>query len=60
VLGSGGVGKTSLLSAIASTRPGSAVPLRPRPGAQAPTFVVCDWVLGDDDLAEIDGALPAR
>jgi hypothetical protein len=51
VLGSGGVGKTSLLAAIASTRPGSAIPPRPRAGASSPSFVVADWVLGDDDPA---------
>jgi hypothetical protein len=51
ILGGGGVGKTSLLAAIASTRPGSAVPPRPRPGATGPSFVVADWVLGDDDPA---------
>jgi hypothetical protein len=51
VLGAGGVGKTSLLAAIASTRPGSAVPVRPRPAAVGPSFVVADWVLGDDDPA---------
>jgi hypothetical protein len=51
VLGAGGVGKTSLLASVASTRPGSAVPPRPRAGATSPSFVVCDWVLGDDDIA---------
>jgi hypothetical protein len=51
VLGAGGVGKTSLLAAIASTRPGSAIPPRPRPGAAAPSFVVTEWMLGDDDPA---------
>ncbi len=51
VLGAGGVGKTSLLASIASTRPGSSVPVRPRAGAASPAFVVADWVLGDDDPA---------
>ena len=51
ILGAGGVGKTSVLSAIASTRPGSAVPPRPRPSASSPSFAVCDWMLGDDDPA---------
>ncbi len=48
--GSGGVGKTTLLCAIASTRPGYAVlPQVPTAvGAEAPA-VVCDWVLGPDD-----------
>ncbi len=49
LLGAGGVGKTSLLAAIASTRPGSALPTRPRAGGAAPSFVVADWALGDDD-----------
>lgn len=63
VMGGGGVGKTSLLAAIASTRPGYAAPqLRPRVraasstatvGATAPPppFVVTDWLLGEDDRA---------
>jgi hypothetical protein len=51
VLGSGGVGKTSLLSAIATTRPGLAtVPqARGRRRAGAPSQVVAHWVLGHDD-----------
>jgi hypothetical protein len=52
VLGSGGVGRTSLLSAIASTRPGFAVPqLRPKTAVDRPSFVVTEWALGDDDPA---------
>src|ERR1700733_7407161 len=51
VLGAGGVGKTSLLAAIASPRPGSAVPVRPRPTPAGASFVVADWILGDDDPA---------
>ena len=56
VLGGGGVGKTTLLSAIASTRPGYAVAqTRPRSPARAaapePAFVVTDWALGVDDPA---------
>jgi len=55
VLGGAGVGKTSLLRAIANTRPGNAIVglnrslglahAEPAP-AQA---VVCDWILGSDD-----------
>ena len=51
VLGGGGVGKTSLLAAIASTRPGYAVaPPRPRGGGRAPV-VAAEWLLGEDDPA---------
>jgi hypothetical protein len=52
LFGGDGVGKTSLLSAIASTRPGYAVAqLRPRGEEGAPSFVVADWQLGVDDPA---------
>lgn len=53
ILGGGGVGKTSLLLAVASTRPGYTVAMqRPRgPKLGAPSFVVTDWMLGDDDPA---------
>jgi hypothetical protein len=47
VVGAGAVGKTSLLAAIASTRPAHAVAL-PRTRAGAP-FAVADYALGDDD-----------
>jgi hypothetical protein len=50
VIGGGGVGKTGLLSAIASTRPGHAVAQRSRRGVDA-TFVVTDWALGAEDPA---------
>lgn len=50
VLGGGGVGKTSLLAAIASTRPGHAVAQRPRRAGEAP-FVVTEWSLGAEDPA---------
>lgn len=58
LFGGEGVGKTSLLAAIASTRPGHAVaqiqaraPASGRAPAAVPTpFVVTDWLLGDDDL----------
>lgn len=52
VVGGACAGKTSLLGAIASTRPGHAVAQllgRPEPGA--PGHVVSDWLLGDDDAA---------
>lgn len=50
VLGGACSGKTSLLSAIASTRPGHAVAqLATRPESGAPGHAVFDWYLGDDD-----------
>jgi hypothetical protein len=53
LFGAEGVGKTVVLSAIATTRPGHAVAqLRehhPRP--DGPPFVVADWQLSDDDPA---------
>jgi hypothetical protein len=58
VLGGGGVGKTSLLAAIASTRPGHAVAQRPRRAsssageareAREVPFVVTQWSLGAED-----------
>jgi hypothetical protein len=58
VFGGEGVGKTSLLAAIASTRPGHAVAQSGgASGASAagpdasPPFVAADWFLGDDDPA---------
>jgi predicted ATPase len=54
VLGSAGVGKTTLLSAISSTRPGYAVAQLRGRGQQEParaSFVVADWMLGRDDPA---------
>ncbi len=54
VLGGGGVGKTSLLQAIASTRPGHTVALRARrPGE--PTFAVTDWVVSAEDPSRPHG-----
>lgn len=53
--GPGGVGKTTLLAAIAATRPGALATLhqrRPRghdEGAVEPPAVVADWALGQDD-----------
>ncbi len=52
--GAGGVGKSSVLSAIASTRPGHCVvmPARPEPRETvAPPFAACDWTLGQDERA---------
>jgi hypothetical protein len=53
--GGGGVGKTSLLSAIASSRPGHATVQQPRPdqvrasdGAPV-AWAAADWLLGQDD-----------
>src|SRR5438876_12174765 len=53
VVGAGGTGKSSLLAAIASTRPGHTLPLG-RPWARAPAspaFAVAEWLLDDDDPA---------
>jgi hypothetical protein len=50
VLGGGGVGKTTLLSAVASTRPGHAVAQRPRRAGE-PSFAVTDWALRAEDPA---------
>lgn len=53
VFGGGGTGKTTLLSAIATTRPGHAlpplVPGRPPPTPEQPSWVRTDWLLGEDD-----------
>lgn len=46
LLGGGGVGKTTILGALAQTRPGYAVALMP--GGDPPPFVVADWSLGAD------------
>jgi hypothetical protein len=49
VHGSGGVGKTALLTALAHTRPGFAgVFTRPSAGS-GPAFAVCEYVLSADD-----------
>ena len=50
VYGGDGVGKTSILAAIAATRPGHSVVQTAR-GGGLPPFAVADWILGDDDLA---------
>lgn len=52
VIGGPCSGKTSLLAAVASTRPGHAVAqLTGRAEAGAPGHVVTEWHLGDDDAA---------
>ncbi|MEI9935847.1 MAG: hypothetical protein WDO69_01355 [Pseudomonadota bacterium] len=50
--GAGGVGKSSVLAALASTRPGHCVvqPTRWEPRESAPQpFAACDWALGQDE-----------
>jgi hypothetical protein len=48
--GGGGVGKSTLLSAIASTRPGNAsVITAPGPERDTPGSVICEYRLGQDD-----------
>lgn len=54
LFGGDGVGKTTILSAISSTRPGHAMPLVPRrkssdEESREIPFVISDWILGDDD-----------
>jgi hypothetical protein len=54
LFGGDGVGKTTVLSAIATTRPGHALPIIPRRlrDDDAPRdvpFATTDWILGDDD-----------
>ncbi len=55
LFGAEGLGKTVVLSAIATTRPGHAIaqhqPLRTEPSTDGPPFVVSEWHLGDDDPA---------
>lgn len=52
IFGGEGVGKTAVLAAIASTRPGHAVALGQAPSGDAPgPCAVADWLLGDDDPA---------
>jgi hypothetical protein len=52
LFGGDGVGKTSVLSAIASTRPGHAVAQLRARGDEGPTpAVIADWMLGTDDPA---------
>ncbi|HEY1954242.1 MAG TPA: AAA family ATPase [Polyangiaceae bacterium] len=55
LFGGDGVGKTSVLAAIGSTRPGHAIPLVPRRARivedepREVPFAVSEWMLGDDD-----------
>ena len=50
LFGADGTGKTSLLAALAVTRPGHALPPLALPGAaRTPGWVAADWLLGDDD-----------
>jgi hypothetical protein len=50
--GAGGVGKSSVLAALASTRPGHCVVQSTRwetPESAPQPFAACDWVLGQDE-----------
>jgi hypothetical protein len=47
LFGGGGVGKSTVLSALSSTRPGYVVALSP--GSDPAPFVVSEWSLGNDD-----------
>src|SRR5580692_851442 len=54
LFGADGVGKTAVMTAIASTRAGHALPLLPKRSrgdevASEVPFAVADWMLGDDD-----------
>jgi hypothetical protein len=56
LFGADGIGKTTLLTALAVTRPGHALPPSPYPRAgagagvvDAPSSVVAEWLLGADD-----------
>lgn len=50
VHGGGGVGKTTLVAALAVTRPGHAMaPAPAAPEAERAPRVECDWILGQDD-----------
>jgi hypothetical protein len=51
LFGGEGVGKTSILAAVASTRPGHAIVQGASPPDEPPPFVAADWFLGDDDPA---------
>lgn len=55
LFGGEGIGKTTILSAIATTRPGHAIAQhqawRAEPPSDGPPFVVTEWHLGDDDSA---------
>ncbi len=52
VFGADGIGKTTLLSAIALTRPGYVLPPMPvgrRPDPDEPSWAHAEWFLGEDD-----------
>jgi hypothetical protein len=59
LFGADGIGKTTLLTALAVTRPGYALPPTPYPRApsalgtaappEGPSFVTTEWLLGEDD-----------
>ncbi|HEX4514587.1 MAG TPA: hypothetical protein VH054_13645 [Polyangiaceae bacterium] len=55
LFGADGVGKTTVLGAIATTRPGHALPIIPRrtrvddAAPREVPFALADWILGDDD-----------
>jgi len=55
LFGGEAIGKTTILSAIATTRPGHTIaqhqPWRTEPSSDGPPFVVTEWHLGDDDPA---------
>ncbi|EYF07226.1 hypothetical protein [Chondromyces apiculatus] len=54
LFGGEGVGKTSVLGAVASTRPGHATAqLKPRADEGQLSYVVTDWFLGLDDPARL-------
>ncbi len=55
LFGADGTGKTSLLAALAQTRPGNALPplppagREPRPAGDGPAWAAAEWLLGEDD-----------
>lgn len=52
LFGGDGTGKTTILNALAVTRPGHALPPIPpagAPRAEGPSWVATDWLLGEDD-----------
>jgi hypothetical protein len=51
LFGGEGIGKTSILAAIASTRPGHAIAQGAAKDEEPPPYCSADWFLGDDDPA---------
>lgn len=50
LFGGEGVGKTAILGALSTTRPGHTIAQGPAAAPdEAPPFVIADWFLGDDD-----------